>query len=669
MSNQTPFKINYIKKSVEYLNTCRDAYYNTEHPLISDSEYDKRVDELSKLEKETGFILFNSPTQQVGYEVKTELKKVKHTHLMLSLDKTKSVDDLVKFVKTKPAILSLKMDGLTICLTYENGKLIKAETRGNGEIGEDITHNAKAFMNIPLSIPYTEHIEFEGEAIITYDDFEKINNNLSANETPYANPRNLAAGSVRLLDSNIVATRKIRFICWKVLLQENEFNSSFNSFQQRLSFAEELGFDIVPIYFIQSDSNRNHISTKIHHLKKIAELYQYPIDGLVITYENIEYGNSLGMTSHHPKHSLAFKFKDDCEETTLINVNYQVGKTGVLTPVAMFEPVDIDGSTISCASVHNITILKELDLHQGDKITVYKANAIIPQIQENLSLQDRVKIGIEVPPICPFCKSPTEIYNFNGIETLYCVNENCSGRLISKLTHFVSKECFNIDGLSTDRLSFLHQNGFINSIVDIFKLKEHKTEILKFNGYGEKIVNKLLSNIEISRKITLDKFFNAMCIKGLGKEQSKALAKYCNYDYDEFVKLADTYCDFTIIDGFGVSINKSIYDWYENFKKSSDYEIFSYITIDKIEKDTNKTDNLKGLTFVITGSLETFLNRNEAKEKIEAHGGKVSSSVSTKTSYLVNNDIESTSSKNKKAKELGIPIINEKVLKEMIDNG
>lgn len=497
-------KVKRIKELTQKLNQYRDSYYNDSVSEISDHEYDELFDELKQLEEETNIVMANSPTHTVGYEVKSKLEKVKHSHPMLSLDKTKSVDDLKKFAGDKNCLLMCKMDGLTVLLTYENGELIQAETRGNGEEGEIITHNARVFENIPAHIDYTGHLEVEGEAIITYGDFEIINSKLLENEK-YKNTRNLVSGSVRQLDSNIAAQRHIKFITWKVPNIEDKIKSD-NSILFRLNYIKDLGFDIVPFYsYTNCSSDKENINNMIISLQDRAKYLGYPIDGLVVTYDDISYGESLGTTGHHPKHSLAYKFYDDIYPTRLLDVEFTMGKTGVLTPTAVFEPVEIDGTMVERASLHNISIMKSLGIvSKYQEIGVYKANMIIPQIEyaEKMNCVS-VKESICIPGVCPVCGRNTERLKDNDTEILVCTNPNCKGKLLGKLSHFVSKNAINIDGLSEQTLQKFIDLGWLNSFREIYYLSEHKEEMYKLDGFGKKSVDKLLESIEKSRNTTL----------------------------------------------------------------------------------------------------------------------------------------------------------------------
>lgn len=653
-------KIERIKELTKQLNQYRDSYYNNSISEISDKEYDDLFDELKKLEEETNIVMANSPTHTVGYEVKSKLEKVKHSHPMLSLDKTKSVEDLKKFAGDKDCLLMCKMDGLTVLLTYEKGEIIQAETRGNGEEGEIITHNAKMFENIPLHIDYIGHLEVEGEAIITYDDFEKINSKLPENEK-YKNPRNLVSGSVRQLDSGVAAQRHIKFITWKVPDIEDKIKSD-NDFLFRLIFAKNLGFEIVPFFsYSNNTSDYENCEYLVENLKEQAKINNYPIDGLVMTYNDIAYGEALGKTGHHPKHSLAFKFYDEEVTTTLKNIEWSMGKTGELTPVAIFDEVELEGTIVSRASLHNISICKDLQLGIGDEITVYKANQIIPQLRDNLTKSN----NFIIPSTCPICGGNTEIVKENDTEVLICTNPNCKGKLLGKLSHFVSKNAINIDGLSEQTLQKFIDMGWLTSFQDIYYLSEYKKEMYELDGFGKKSVDKLLESIEKSRNTTLDRFIYGLCIPLIGRTASKTIAKKFDNKAEEFY---DFWChgyDFTKLDDFGDTMNNSMQDFIrDNYIWIAEF-IGEFIFRDP-DNNGNVKQVLEGKTFVITGSLRAYKNREELVSVIERNGGKVSGSVSAKTSYLINNDVTSTSGKNQKAKDLGISIINENSFIKMI---
>lgn len=618
------YKVKRIQELVKQLNEYRDVYYNEARSDVSDAEYDRLFDELSELENETGVVYTNSPTQTVGYEVKSELEKVEHSHPMLSLDKTKSVDDLVKFAGDKDCILSLKMDGLTCLLTYENGELVQAETRGDGEIGELITHNAKVFENIPLSIDYKGHFEIEGEAIITYEDFDKINKSLP-DDKKYKNPRNLASGSVRQLDSKIAAQRHIKFIAWKV---PTDIASS--SFINRLQYALDIGFDTVPFLPIRGNCNAEFINIVVEQLRKRAKEKSFPIDGLVATYNDITYGESLGTTGHHPKHSIAFKFAEDSAETVLREIEWSMGKTGSLTPVAIFDSVDLAGTSVSRASLHNISIMKELNVSIGSTVTVVKKNEIIPQI----IYCDANAVDVDIPTTCPVCSGETQIVKENDSEVLMCTNPHCKGKLLGRVSHFVSKKGMDISGLSEETIKKFVELGWITEITDVYNLEKHYDRLSTMSGFGRKSVDKLRKSIENSKTVRLDKFITSLSIPGIGTSQSKEL------------------------------LNNNIHSWFEDMSNIADY-LASLMTFES--EDNSKTNNsLNGKSFVVTGKVYKFKNRDEVKEAIEKFGGKVTGSVTKSTFALINNDIESNSSKNKKAKELGVQIINEDQLIEML---
>ena len=639
-----------IAKRVRELNATSEAYYNSDQPIMSDYEFDCKLDELKRWEEETGIVLSNSPTQNVGYDVMSKLEKSTHSHPMLSLDKTKSIDDLVKFSNGRDCVISLKMDGLTVLNTYEKGTLQKSETRGNGEIGEIITHNAKVFDNFPINIPFDRKFEIEGEAIITKNDFERINTN-----GEYKTCRNLASGSVRQLDSKIAKDRHVHFVAWKVPFGLTTYTEEFR-------IAKDYGFEVVP--YVTYNSNTDDINEKIEQLKAIANEKSYPIDGLVISYNNVEYGKSLGMTGHHPKHSLAFKFYDEESVSTLKDIEWSMGKTGNLTPVAIFEPIEIDGTQVERASLHNVSILKELQLGIGDEITIVKCNQIIPQIKDNLTRS----YTCEISSICPICGQPTKIVKENDSEVLMCTNPDCKGKLLGKLTHAVSRNALNISGLSESTLDRLTKFGWITSIKDIYHLDFYKNHMIVLDGFGKKSIDKLLESIKKSRNTNLERFLYSLSIPLLGKSASKMIAEAVDYDFDIFIdemtiKGAEY---FRYLPGVGDTLINSLNDYWKNHY--SDIlqlsEEFTFKKSNLILDETPKT--LQNKTFVVTGSVNHYPNRDALKADIEAHGGKVVGSISSKTNYLINNDINSTSSKNTKAKSLNIPIISEEDFLAMI---
>ena len=657
MINQ--IKLDMMKGMVSILNEASNAYYNTGTPIMSDEQFDARLEDLRQLEEETGFVLSNSPTHNVGAKVLTELNEKTHSHPMLSLEKCHSTEEIIKFANNKELVASIKLDGLTVSLTYEDGILVSGETRGNGYTGSDITEHIKQFLNVPFKINKEGTYVVDGEAIITDEDFAEINK-----DGEFKNSRNLAAGTLAVLDTSLVAKRKLKFFGWDII------EGGGNSLKANLNEAKELGFGIVPFWFA-TNLNPKNLQDNIDYVLDYAKEEGYPCDGIVFKFDDIEYGKSLGATSHHFKNGIAYKAKDDVYETELIDIDWTVGKSGQITPTAIFQPVEIDGTTVERASVHNISILTKLDLHSGDTIEVFKANQIIPQVKRNVSADERMALGKEsdyiiIPSTCPICGGTTEIKQDNDSKVLVCTNDNCKGKLLGKLTHFVSKNAMNIDGLSESTLEKFIGLGWLNDFKDIYHLKDHYGEMVNLDGFGETSVSKLLDAIEASRDTTLDRFIYALSIPLIGKSASKTIAKYFDNDFEKFYdECFFSEFDFTMLDDFGEAMNESINNYIENnFIKLG--ILSRYMNFEIPQTNSNNT-NLSGMTFVITGSLNHFANRDEAKEKIEAAGGKVSGSVSAKTSYLVNNDITSTSGKNKKAKELNIPIIDEKELIKMLN--
>lgn len=638
-------KIKRIKELVFQLNNCRDSYYNKNNSIVSDYEYDLMFDELVSLEHEAGFVLANSPSQTVGYDVKSELQKVTHKYPMLSLDKTKSVIELNRFVGNHDTILMLKLDGLTVAITYENGTMIRAETRGNGIVGEDITHNARTFINFPINIPYKGRLVVFGEAIITINDFEKINNNLPEDKR-YKNPRNLVSGSVRQLDSKICAERHVRFVAWRLVE-----GSKSNDFMERLSELERYGFEVVP----SSEIDKFEINSLIEKSQRTAESLGYPIDGCVASYRDIEYINKLGATSHHLRGQFAFKFYDEEVVTVLKDIEWSMGRYGTLTPVAIFEPVNIDGTTVERASLHNVSVLTGLDLHVGDEITVYKANMIIPQIGENLSAKHRESQYVELPSHCPYCGSITELKKDNESVVMYCTNKDCIERKIEMFANFVSKEGMDIKGLSKQGIKALLTKGLINNYEDLYHLKNHRTELVNTPPYAQKSADNLLKAIEKSSECKLQNFVVALGIPSVGTSAAKQISKVCKNDVHAFLNNMLNY-------QLGDVTQGNITRWL-NENHLLVEELITLLEFDQISNNIEQV--YKGLTFCITGSLVQFNNRKELVSFIEQRGGTVASSVSKNTDYLVNNDMESISSKNQKAKSLGVPIISEDWFKEI----
>ena len=640
-----------MKQLVNTLNKYRNAYYNDSDELVSNLTYDTMYDELCELEKSTGIILSNSPTQTVGFEVRSNLEKVHHERRLLSLDKTKDVSEFHKFCSVSNTILMHKLDGLTIDLTYENGVLVQAATRGDGEIGEDVTHTAVAFVNIPTKVSKLERFKVSGEAIIRYNNFETINSNLP-NDKKYKNPRNLASGSVRQLDSSVTADRFVEFICWNA----NDLSED-GTMISGLNVAKSFGFTVVVATDV-SNISEECLCGFITAMRLDADTQQIPIDGLVAMYNDIEFGKSLGETSHHPKNGFAFKFYDEEEISTIVDVEWTLGKTGTLTPTAVFEPVEIGGTTVRRASLHNVSILKNLNISIGDKVTVIKSNDIIPQITSNTTKHnDSTLYTTVITKCCPVCGCGVVIETSDsGVENLVCINNNCKGKLLGKLTHFVSKHCMNIDGLSESTLEKMIELGIVNNFVDIYKILDNPSILYGIDGFGDRSVNNLIESIKKSKyNVTLSKFINSLSISGIGKSASKDLAKFCEDDVNKFSTI-NAY-ELSKISGFGTVMVDSVREW---FSTQENVEMLNeLIEIISFSSSNNSNNALNGKVFVITGKLTKFKNRDELVFKIESLGGIVCSSVGSNTSFLINNDVSSTSSKNTKAKKLGIPIITE----------
>lgn len=655
-------KIERIKYLVKHLNDACDAYYKNDNPFLSDKQFDDLLDELEKLEHETGFIMSISPTQNVKGEVLDELKKVKHTKLMLSANKTKEISEIEKFVGNQQCVLSWKLDGLTIVLRYKKGKFIQAITRGNGEIGEDVTHTMRMCSNIPMTIPYYSDLEVRGECVISWEEFNKINETLN---NQYKHPRNLAAGTVRQLDSNIARSRKLTFKVFELVQDELYEHSKTNlllrnqlmDIKESFDYLKECGFEVVEHEVITGNS----ISDVI---KRFApEKYQYPVDGLVVTYNSYDYGKQQGTTSHHPLNMLALKWEDQLYETTLEDVLWNTSKTGLINPVAIFSPIDLDGAITTKATLHNVSYIEDLELGIGDVIQIYRSNMVIPKVHENLTRSNTLKL----PSECPCCGGSVEVHNENSSKTLHCMNPQCSAKLLSQFVYFVSRDCMNIEGLSEATLDKLIHLGWLRQMKDIYHLYKHKKEMIHMCGFGKRSVEKLLDAIEKSRNSKLSNFIAALSIPLIGKSTAKDIARVC-HNIDEFLLKIESKFDWSNVDGIGATTNDAINDYFEkNFEKVKD--LIKELNFSPSENDKNSSEDLSGLTFVITGKVEKFKNRNEIKEEIESKGGKVSGSVSSKTNYLVNNDISSNSSKNRKAKEIGIPIINEDKLMKIIRYG
>ncbi len=642
-----------MKELINILNNASKSYYQEDASIMSDREYDALYDELLKLEKETGITMSDSPTIKVGYEVLSNLTKVRHSSKMLSLDKTKDAEVLKSFLGDNKGLLSWKMDGLTVVLKYENGELTKALTRGNGEVGEDITHNAKVFKNIPLKISYTGELVIRGEAVISYKDFEKINETLDENEK-YKNPRNLCSGTVRQLNSEIAAKRNVCFIAFS-LVSDIDMDLK-DSKAEKMKKLSELGFSIVEGKIV----DKNNIVDTVYDFEKKIPKNEFATDGLVLTYDSISYSKSLGTTAKFPKDSIAFKWKDELAETTLKDIIWNTSRTGLINPIAVFEPVELEGTTVNKASLHNLSIVENLKLGIGDKITVYKANMIIPQVAENLTKSN----SFVIPKKCAVCGGETEIVKMKDGKALKCINPNCEAQAVLEIVHYTSRDALNIEGLSEATVEKFIQKGFIKNYTDLYRLEKFKDEIIKTEGFGEKSYEKIINSVEKSKNAALENFIFGLGINNVGLSNAKLLCKKFDYDFEK-IKNA-SFEDLIEIDGFGDVIAYSIIKYFQvekNVKLAED--ALSFLNIKKSDENNNE-QILLGKTFVITGDVHNYKNRKELQKEIEAFGGKVTSSVTSKTTYLINNDITSNSSKNKKANELGIDIITEEQFIDMI---
>lgn len=644
MQNEKSERIKYL---TDILNRAARAYYAEDREIMSNQEYDTLYDELQSLEQETGLVLANSPTVRVGYEAVEELPKERHETPMLSLGKTKSREELREWLQGNPAVLSWKLDGLTVVLTYYDGKLAKAVTRGNGEIGEVVTNNARTFRNVPLTIPFAGELVLRGEAVITYSDFERMNSEFEAEEAKYKNPRNLCSGSVRQLNSEITAQRNVRFYAFSLVSATGR--DFHNSRQEQFDFLQEQGFEVVEHYMVTEEN----ILDSIEFFEKKIENYDVPSDGLVLTYEDIDYGQSLGRTAKFPRHSIAFKWADELRETTLKEIEWSASRTGLINPVAIFEPVELEGTTVSRASVHNISILRGLKLGIGDRITVYKANMIIPQIAENLTCSGNV----EIPETCPVCGGATEIRQANEVQSLYCTNEKCAAKRIKAFTLFVSRDAMNIEGLSEATLEKFVDMGFIHEYADLYHLDEHREQIVEMEGFGEKSFQNLQDSINTSRSTTLPRVIYGLGIANIGVANAKMLCRHFSYDMEQ-LRNADVET-LSAIEGIGEVIASAFVEYMQDEDNLQKIEHLMAELQVETPVVVEGSQTMSGLSFVITGSLNHFANRNDLKDIIESKGGKVTGSVTSKTTALINNDITSNSSKNKKAKELGVPILSE----------
>lgn len=635
-----------IKELVDTLNKAAKVYYSGTDEIMSNLEYDRLYDELKALEDETGIVLAGSPTHKVGYETLSELPKEEHERPMLSLDKTKSVEELAAFAGTHKSLLSWKLDGLTVVVTYRDGELYKAVTRGNGYVGEVITPNARVFVNLPAKIPYKGELVIRGEAIITYSDFERINRSIEEDENKYKNPRNLCSGSVRQLNNRITAERNVRLIAFALIRADGvDFG---NSRQKQFEWLKGQGFEVVEYKIVDETS----VADAVEYFSKAITDNDFPSDGLVLLYDDIAYGESLGTTAKFPRNAIAFKWADEMAITRLKCVEWSASRTGLINPVAVFEPVELEGTTVSRASVHNVSIVRELKLGYNDEIKVYKANMIIPQIAENIT----GSATIEIPEVCPVCGGPTGIKKANDTESLYCLNPDCQAKHIKRFEHFVSRNALNIDGISSQTLEKFIDRGFIKNYTDLYHLNNYEDEIVGMDGFGRKSYDNIIESVEKSRTVTLDHVIYALGIGGIGLANARLVSRHCNED-------PETVADITIeelmsIDGIGDVLAQSFREYFDDVNNRRLYnELLAELKLQKEVRDTSSP--VAGKTFVITGSVNHFTNRDELKAFIETLGGKTTGSVSAKTDYLINNDVTSNSSKNKKARELRIPVISE----------
>ena len=644
-----------IKELVLKLNEASRAYYQEDREIMSNREYDALYDELAALEKETGIVLAGSPTQHVGYEVLSELEKVPHESPMLSLDKTKSPEALRDWLGDRKGMLSWKMDGLTVVLTYRSGSLSQAVTRGNGIIGEVITNNARVFKNLPAKIPFDGELVLRGEAVIRYSDFQKINESIENVDARYKNPRNLCSGSVRQLNNEVTARRNVFFFAFTLVSAQGKELS--NSVEENMLWLSELGFEIVPYKMVDGDTI---LDTIAEFAGKITE-NDFPSDGLVLIYDDIAYGNSLGTTAKFPRNSIAFKWADEEAETVLESIEWSPSRTGLINPIAIFDPVELEGTTVSRASLHNLSIMDSLKLGVGDHIKVYKANMIIPQVSENLTGSG----SYEVPENCPACGGRTEIRMENDVKSLYCPNPFCSAKKVKLFSHYVSRDAMNIDGLSEATLTKMIDKGFLSELYDLYELKQYQSAIVEMEGFGEKSCANLLHSIETSRNTTLPRFVYGLGILNIGAANAKLLCKHFGYDLTALMEASVE--DMVEIEGIGEVIAASVRDYFDNeHNQKTVGRLLQYLTFEEMPKESGDSQPLADKIFVITGSVTHFKNRKELKERIEDLGGKVTGSVSKNTSYLINNDNLSNSTKNKKAKELEIPILTEEEFLEMI---
>lgn len=639
-----------MKELVSQLNEASKVYYQGQDEIMSNYEYDKLYDELVKLEKETGIVMSASPTIHVGYETISELPKEAHIAPMLSLEKTKEVTELESWLGIQKGLLSLKLDGLSVILTYEAGRLTKALTRGNGEVGEVITNNARTFVNIPGQISFLGNLVIRGEALIRYSDFEELNTQTAEISEKYKNPRNLCSGSVRQLNNEITAARRVHFYAYNIIT--TDYERTFPVKKDGLDWLQQLGFDVVPY----KEVSQANLAERVEEFSREVTVCDLPSDGLVLTYDDAVYSATLGRTAKFPRDSIAFKWQDELADTTLREIEWSASRTGLINPVAIFDPVELEGTTVSRASVHNVSILKELKLGIGDTISVYKANMIIPQIYENKTQRNNCKI----PEKCPVCNEKTELVTENDSIVLMCRNPACYAKKIKSLSHFVSRDAMNIDGLSDATLEKLINLKIVHSLLDLFFLEQYKDTLVEIEGFGEKSYQNLMAAIEAAKDVPLAKVVYSLGIKGIGLSMAKLIVKTYPLPLSEMKNL--TVPQLCEIDGIGEVLAQSFVDFFMQEENQQTVEKLEKILRIQYPSQNVSGQPLQGKTFVITGSLEHFSNRQECKEHIEALGGKVAGSVSSKTDYLVNNDFTSTSSKNKKAKALNVPIITEEEL-------
>lgn len=650
-------KVQLMKEKIELLNRAAKAYYQENREIMSNYEYDRLYDELAELEKETGMVLSNSPTVRVGYELLTALPKERHEKPMLSLDKTKDIEALKAWLGIRKGLLSWKLDGLTLVLTYRNGALEKAVTRGNGEVGEVVTNNVRVFKNIPLAIPYKGELILRGEAVISYSDFNRINEEIIDAAVKYKNPRNLCSGSVRQLNNKVTSERNVNFYAFSLV--KVDYGEFGNSRAAQLEWLRSQGFSVVEYRMVDAGT----VEEAVRWFAGQTEGNDLPTDGLVLAFDDIGYSGSLGATSKFPRDSIAFKWRDEIKETVIREIEWSASRTGLINPIAIFEPVELEGTTVSRASLHNISIMEQLQIGIGDTVTLYKANMIIPQIQENLTRSSNLK----VPDKCPVCGGTAEIRQNIDVKYLYCTNMNCAAKHIKKFTHFVSRDAMNIEGLSEATIEKFVAEGLVKEYADLYRLAEHRDRIVSMEGFGEKSFENLMKSVDQSRKTTAVRLLYGLGIPNIGLSNARLICRRFEHDWSRIESAALE--QLTEISGIGdVMADAFVRYFSDDENRRAVSSILEEVELEKPESAAN-AQLLGDMTFVVTGSLERFTNRKELAELIERMGGKVSGSVSARTSYLINNDITSNSTKNKTAKELGVPIITEAQFLDWIENG